>query len=189
MKYLDVILIVIGAAVCLFLLIPAKKRKIGPYWLTFAVPAVVGAMIIAAVITNIVQATPPSQQQMHSRMEMQGFNPTDITQHDEANYPYNSGRIHNILSCDVGFTVTWFQFSFENDGRNHISHVTEDLLSADSRCGTDYFYGKHTMRCEITSGSSYRLLIVYDDTLLEIQGTAEQKDAIQKAADTLGYWE
>ena len=189
MKHLDVILIVIGAAVCLFLLIPAKKRRIGPYWLTYVIPAVVGIMIVGTVITNALQATPPSHRQMWNRMEKQGYIPTDTTQQDMADYPYNQGRIHKIISCDAGFTVTWFQFSFENDGRNHISKITEELQSSDSRYSAEYHNGKHSTRFIITNGSDYRLMIVYDDTLLSITGTAQQAAQIKDLAQGLGYWE
>lgn len=189
MKHLDVILIVIGAAVCLLLLIPAKNRRIGPYWLTYVIPSVVGAAILAAVITNAIQSSPPSQRQMWNRMEKQGYTPTDITQQEKADSGYIRDRIHKVYVSESDITVTWYQFSFESDGRQQISNLLEALEAADSSYRGESYFGRHTVRWIITNGSDYRLMIVYDDTLLSITGTAQQAARIKDLAQALGYWE
>lgn len=189
MKHLDVILILLGAAVCLFLLLPFRSRRIGPYWLTYVIPSVLSVLIVAAVITNAVRAFPPSQDQMWRRMEKLGYTPTDTTQQEIAKNAYNKDRTHKVFSADGAFSVTWYQFSFEGDGRQHISKHLEALQASDSRYQAEYHHSKYTTRCAITNGDDYHLLIAYNDTLLSFHGTIQQKDAIQAAADDLGYWE
>lgn len=189
MKNLDIILIVLGAVVCLFLLFSFRRRKIGPYWLTYVIPTLLGVLIIAAVIINAVRGNPPSQNQMWKRMEKAGCAPVDVTQQEKANLPYINSNLHAAISAGEDFAITWYQFSYESDGRQQISKLLEELRAADSGYQAEYFHGRYTTRCTITNGDDYYLLILYDDTLLSIHGTMHFEDAIQAAADDLGYWE
>ncbi len=189
MKYLDVILILVGAAVCLFLLLPFRSRRIGPYWLTYVIPTLLGVLIIAAVITNAVRANPPSYDQMWRRMEKQGYSPVDVTQQEKEIISYYKGTFHKAISIGEDFDITWYQFSFESNGRKQLSNLLEALDTAGSDYQADYHNGRYTTRWTVTSGDDYYLFIVYNDTLLRIQRTIHKKDAIREAADDLGYWE
>lgn len=189
MKHLDVILIVIGAAVCLFLLLPFRSRRFAPYWLTYVVPTLLGLLILTAVITNALRANPPSYDQMWRRMEKLGYSPVDVTPQEKETLSYYKGTFHKAISIGEDFDITWYQFSFESNGREQISKLREALDAAGSDYQVDYHNGRYTTRWTATSGDDYYLLIVYNDTLLKIQGTIQQKDAIQDVVDDLGYWE
>ncbi len=153
------------------------------------VPAVLGVLILATIITNAVRANPPSYDQMWRRMEKLGYSPVDVTQQEKETLSYYKDNLHKAISIGEDFSITWYQFSFESDGREQISKLLEALDAAGSDYQADYHNGRYTTRWTVTSGDDYYLLIVYNDTLLRIQGTIQQKDAIQDAADGLGYWE
>ena len=118
-----------------------------------------------------------------------GYTPTDITQQEKADSGYIRDRIHKVYISESDITVSWYQFSFESDGRQQISNLLEALEAADSSYRGEPFFGRHTVRWIITNGSDYRLMIVYDDTLLSITGTAQQAARIKDLAQALGYWE